>query len=274
MSGVYLTTTDFDSVFGRNQFDPNITLLEALGLQGGDALALARHAAAALINSTSDMTFAYTSAGVIQLYQNAMDGVVDIAAAKNLLEQANQTGCPFDHDDDWVANWKERTGCDFKPDCDFDLVSDGLNDPDGTGPIAAGPDNCPLKANTSQADWDIDSIGDACDDGDGDGYSDDAEFHVGTQPILKCGADGWPADVYSSGPSTNKVNLQDLSSFLAPIRRLGTSASDAAYSPRWDLMPGRGVFSKDINLQDMSSILTLRPPMLNGAPAFGSTCPR
>jgi hypothetical protein len=97
------------------------------------------------------MTFAYTTAGVIQLYQDAMDGITGITSAKNLLEDANQSGCPFDHDDDWVANWKERTGCDFKPDCDTDAVSDGLNDPDGTGPMSAGPDNCPLKPNNGQA---------------------------------------------------------------------------------------------------------------------------
>ena len=269
-----MISTDFDTVFGRDQFDPDITLLDALGLQGGDALALARHAAAALLNADSDMTFAYTTAGVIQLYQDAMDGITSITSAKNLLEEANQSGCPFDHDDDWVANWKERTGCDFKPDCDTDAVSDGLNDPDGAGPISAGPDNCPLKPNASQADWDADLTGDACDDGDGDGYFDDAEWHVGTNPIMKCGTDGWPADTYSQGTSNNKITLQDISSFVAPVRRLGTSSSDAGYNARWDLSPGRGIFSKDINLQDMSSIVTVRPPMLNFAPALGSTCPR
>jgi hypothetical protein len=113
----------------------------------------------------------------------------------------------------------------------------------------------------------MDSTGDACDDGDGDGYFDETEFHVGTQPILKCGNDGWPADLFSTGLSENKVNVQDITSFLAPVRRLGTSPSDADYSVRWDLIPGRGVFPKDINIQDLTHRHG-RPPMLNARPPW------
>lgn len=48
------------------------------------------------------------------------------------------------------------------PDTDGDLVSDGPLDPDGEGPILAGPDNCPAQYNPDQTDTDGDGVGDAC----------------------------------------------------------------------------------------------------------------
>ena len=59
----------------------------------------------------------------------------------------------------------------YDPDCD--LVGDGPSDPDGTGPVRAGPDNCPNTRNGDQTDSDADGQGDACDtDDDGDGVFD------------------------------------------------------------------------------------------------------
>jgi Thrombospondin type 3 repeat len=58
-------------------------------------------------------------------------------------------------------------------DQDCDLVGDGPSDPDGSGPVRAGPDNCPSVRNGDQRDTDGDGDGDACDgDDDADGVGD------------------------------------------------------------------------------------------------------
>jgi hypothetical protein len=68
------------------------------------------------------------------------------------------------------------------PDRDGDDVSDGPLDPDDAGPIVAGPDNCPDDYNPAQTNTDVivnppgDSLGDACDpDDDDDGILDDGD---------------------------------------------------------------------------------------------------
>jgi hypothetical protein len=62
----------------------------------------------------------------------------------------------------------------YDPDCD--LVADGPNDPDGSGPVRAGPDNCPTVRNGDQTDSDADGHGDACDDDDdADGVPDTSD---------------------------------------------------------------------------------------------------
>jgi hypothetical protein len=115
-------------------------------------------------------------------------------------------------------------------------------------------------------------------DCDGDGYKGSAEAHVFTATNARdqdaCGLTAWPADLVAGAFSTNKLNIQDLSSFIAPARRLNTSPADGAYDVRWDLVPGAGVLSDHINIQDMSNLTTLRPPMLGGPMAFnGPSCP-
>ncbi|MFQ5516550.1 MAG: hypothetical protein ACE5E8_03165 [Acidimicrobiia bacterium] len=71
----------------------------------------------------------------------------------------------------------------------------------------------------------------------------------------------------------NRVEITDLTSFITPVRRLGTSPNDPGYDQRWDLHPGSGGFSSTINILDLTTLIVLRPPMFSGQPAFGGpTC--
>lgn len=159
------------------------------------------------------------------------------------------------------------------------------SDMDGAPDVS---DNCPAIPNADQANADGDAFGDACDacpatadpaacpDDDNDGFTDDAEaLTIGTNAGYPCGYNSWPADLWDQPPfSANKITVQDLTAFIAPARRLGTSPGDANFSARWDLLPGKGIFSATINVQDMTAIVTLTPPMLNGARALnGPSCP-
>jgi predicted phosphodiesterase len=117
-------------------------------------------------------------------------------------------------------------------------------------------------------------------DNDGDGYSNHSETMIGTDASDACGIDGWSSNLTDEGSSLNKLDLWDIVSFLAPVRRLDTSPpDDAGYSARWDLVPGPSQFSSHINVQDLITLLggppggPAYPPMFGGERAFGRTCP-
>jgi glucose/arabinose dehydrogenase len=121
----------------------------------------------------------------------------------------------------------------------------------------------------------------AAEDCDGDGYAGSAEdsiFGVAGRDQDACGTDAWPSDFVSGGviDSTDRVNIADLNSFLAP-RRLNTNPGDPSFSPRWDLSPGAGVFTDQINIQDLTALLsnpTGFPHMFGDQRAFdGRRCP-
>ena len=95
----YLPNADFDATFGVNAFNPNISLMTALGLSGGGKNALARHAVAALLNSASDgVNYPMSTADVIAAVQAAFASG-DFESVKNPLESLNEKGCPLANDD-------------------------------------------------------------------------------------------------------------------------------------------------------------------------------
>jgi hypothetical protein len=130
-------------------------------------------------------------------------------------------------------------------------------------------------------------------DCDGDGYTGAAENHVYAPATVgdqdSCGTNsfpatnpptpiGWPSDLRGeSAFSANKVNVSDLGSFIAPVRRLMTDLESSPANSRWDIVPGGGILPADINIVDMAALVVARtgyPPMLKGARAYnGPLCP-
>jgi len=87
--------TDFDTTFGRDAFDPNITMEEAVNLGGGGLNALSRHAAAAYLNAGSpDVDYDLTAAEVVAKFQMAFDSG-DYDTIKDEFEAFNEQGCEF-----------------------------------------------------------------------------------------------------------------------------------------------------------------------------------
>jgi hypothetical protein len=118
-------------------------------------------------------------------------------------------------------------------------------------------------------------------DCDGDGYTGSAESSI-FAPVLKrdqdpCGADGWPSNLVDPVDQLpNKVDIYDITSFLGPVRRLDTNPGDTFFNPRWDLIPGKGVFERHINIGDIIALFegpTGTPPMLGGRRGLDATCP-
>lgn len=119
------------------------------------------------------------------------------------------------------------------------------------------------------------------DDSDGDGYFDTVEAAIGTAALDPCGGNGWPSDVFTDPPSANVLDVQDIISFVTPVRLLDTSPGPGSdYSARWDLSPGADApFASDINILDLTTLLSgnsasaAYPPMFGGGRAFGRECP-
>jgi hypothetical protein len=178
---------------------------------------------------------------------------------------------------------------------DLDLDTDGDPDVRWANVAVAGIDNCPGVANASQTNSDNDASGDACDDDDdNDGFDDGREGTIGTSAISGCGAYdlahpnpspdikpslNWPLDFNKATgvlDSFNRINVLDVTSFLAPVRYLNTDVGTNPGDGRWDLMPGPGFFMVDINVADLTTLIagtTGNPPMLGGVKAFdGPAC--
>jgi hypothetical protein len=206
-----------------------------------------------------------------------------------------------------IDNFKDSDGCP-EPDNDNDGFQDFADNCPGSA-AAAGADGmlgAPQDLNHNGVrdiatealftlddvvqvfeDYDLVLDNDGCHDSpnadfDGDGYTDDNEaLKIGTNPGYPCGIAGWPSDLLSAGLSENKLDVQDIISFIAPVRRLDSSPSPTSnYLARWDLTPGANFpFTNHISIFDITTMLNgvvgspAYPPMLGGPRAFGKDCP-
>ncbi|WP_458411566.1 hypothetical protein ACNQFZ_11910 [Schinkia sp. CFF1] len=91
----FAPTDDFDTVFGRDAFTPDITLEEALSLGGVGLDALARQAVAALLNAAHpDVAYPLTTAEVISMFQAAFDSG-NYEDTKDEFDRLNNSFCPL-----------------------------------------------------------------------------------------------------------------------------------------------------------------------------------
>jgi hypothetical protein len=81
------------------------------------------------------------------------------------------------------------------------------------------------------------------------------------QPVNDEEPDPWSGDFNDS----RQTDIDDITTFLAPVRRLDSSPGDTAYDSldaygrngrRWDIYPGAGLFGKVINIQDLTAIIS------------------
>ena len=88
----YTQSQNYNSIFGLTpaQEDSSLTMLGALGRGGGANAALGRHAAAALLNAANpNISYAYTTAQIIAMVQNAY-ATGSLETTKNLLAVENE----------------------------------------------------------------------------------------------------------------------------------------------------------------------------------------
>jgi len=183
------------------------------------------------------------------------------------------------------------TGSDScRKDSDGDGVTDQAETNCGSAPIdsAKRPERVDgiFIGVSDDGDTEIDEALPAGSEGydcDGDGYIGSREQHVfqgsgsAQHDQDPCGGSGWPSDLLPGGFQPNKVNIEDLANFVAPVRRLGKSEGDADFGFRWDLTPGKSGLGPTINIVDIAAITsgaTGYPSMHGGVKAFGGPeCP-
>ena len=184
---------------------------------------------------------------------------------------------------DYTVVWANCDGCVAAT---FTVTPAPSPDADVDGFSDVAESGMPLCAQNN--DDDSDGVAnDGCPGGPAQaGSFSEAQFNIGTNPLGGCGAGveagpsaSWPLDFVSGGypDSTDKVTITDLTSFLAPVRRLDTSSGEPNFSSRWDLVPGNGmIFPGMINVTDLTAMFagsTGSPPMLGGARALnGPSC--
>jgi hypothetical protein len=208
----------------------------------------------------------------------------DFDANDNCPDAANPGQENFDGDSQGDACDSEDDGDGYSDEAEAGtpVCVGSVNDDNGDDGLVN--DGCP-------AIGPAESVCTGSSDEDGDGRINDGcpqvntfaegAFDIGTNTLARCSegiapepSPSWPSDFVSASipNSTDKVNILDLSSFIAPSRHLDTSPGNPNFNARWDLGPGRGVFSNMINVSDMSAMIagsTGFPAMFGGAKAFG-----
>jgi hypothetical protein len=156
------------------------------------------------------------------------------------------------------------------------------------GEVVIGTDPC---VNNNVLPYDLPLFSE---DDDGDGYMSAVERYLddvgvapgnsdptnpeddgiaGTGPTERCGAgttpsrsDAWPSDLFNTPTvSVDRIDLLDVTAFLGPVRRFGSSPFEpgTTYNRRWDLVPGGSPW---IHLLDLTALFasassTGIPPM-------------
>ena len=105
----YQTCDLFNATFGvtsaQSGLADDVTLLAALSVDGPAAdgcnkFALARHATGALLNADAGIDYPFTTAEIIELYQDAVGAIAGdetVCTAHTQLEGSNELGCPCDN---------------------------------------------------------------------------------------------------------------------------------------------------------------------------------
>jgi subtilisin family serine protease len=222
--------------------------------------------AALLLQATPSLT----AAQIERSLETRAVGVAD--GGNGLTKPRIDALMAFDFDGDGLLNPGDT-------DDDNDAVPDTVEITCGSDLLLAS--SVPERIDTP-ADDDVDGqtnealpSGGVQQDCDGDGYTRAAEFAITANDQDPCGNSGWPSDLVAGGAQPNTLNVQDLASFLTPVRRFGTSPGHPAYSVRWDLVPGTAIGGA-INVQDVAAPFTGAtgyPRMFGGARAFGKACP-
>ena len=208
--------------------------------------------------------------------------------------------CDPDIDGDSIANGSD-------PEADGDGLSNTLETACGSNPMHGLWKPERVDATFAGVDDDGDALTDEAlpggalnSDCDGDGYKGSAENNVFSYLSQTNGdqkrclendtafpggaahirpSKRWPSDIATIGAfSANKINVQDISSFVSPIRYLNKNVGSNASDVRFDLVQGPGPFGVDINVGDLAALTsgtTGFPPMFGGATrAFnGPVCP-
>jgi hypothetical protein len=241
------------------------------------------------------------------MVDNDGDGPVDFAdSGCNTTDSDGDTIADVSDNCPMVANPGQQNfdGDALGDACDADDDDDGYSDDaeagspvcvgnvnDDMNPIDAGDaavnDGCPAIALAESV-----CTGSADEDGDGRindgcpqvGTFSEGAYNIGTGTVNPCNvgatapSPSWPSDFASGGIplSTDKITIGDLTQLVAPVRRLDTSPGNPNFSPRYDLIPGRGLFSVWVNINDLTALIAGPqgfPPMFGGARAFnGPLC--